>query len=93
MLLGDLNTPSTYPAYESWLHAAPFELIDTYAAANPTGFTDSTLVGGEHRIDYVFAREGSIASSYASTIVFNGDALPVVSDHYGAKTMITLGAP
>ena len=93
LLFGDLNTPSTYPAYESWLHAVPFELIDTYAAANPSGFTDSTLVGGEHRIDYIFAREGSSASSYSSTIAFDGDGLPVVSDHYGVKTMITLPAP
>ena len=99
LLLGDLNTPSTSPAYQTWLHAPPVELIDTYAVANPDGFADPTMVGGEHRIDYVLARaDGALGAdrwAVESFLVFDGREvrgvpLPVVSDHKGVVTTLSL---
>jgi endonuclease/exonuclease/phosphatase family metal-dependent hydrolase len=56
LLLGDLNMPSTWSGHDTWLNAAPFVLVDTYALANPSGMADATTADGLHRIDYVLAR-------------------------------------
>lgn len=100
LLLGDLNTPSTWPAYTEWLHRPPFTLIDTYHATNPDGFADATQVQGEHRIDYILAG-GTPAlardvANMSSALVFDGrasegSALPVVSDHKGVITVFHYG--
>jgi len=99
LLLGDLNMPSTWPAYETWLDAPPVELVDTYALANPDGFEDPTMVGGDHRIDYILAGAAQLAArpwGVTSMLVFAGDAvdgvpLPVVSDHLGVMTTFEMG--
>jgi endonuclease/exonuclease/phosphatase family metal-dependent hydrolase len=98
LVLGDANLPSTEPAYALWTDPPPFALVDTYAATNPDGFADSTVFGEDHRIDYVFAREGTpsgggLACS-SSFLVFTGEEsggvlLPVVSDHKGVATVFT----
>ena len=99
LLVGDFNTPSTWDHYERWIEGEPFRLIDTYAEANPDGFTDSTMFGEEHRIDYIMARDGSplLTSpvSYTSSLVFTGEpfdgvVLPKVSDHKGVVTVFEL---
>lgn len=99
LLLGDLNAPAGSDAYEYWLSAPPFRLIDTYAAANPENLYDSTLVDGDIRIDYIMAGEGWDISEnsdrFTSTMVFdgsvvNGHVLPIVSDHKGVATTFTL---
>lgn len=57
------------------------------------------MFDGEHRIDYILAREGSKLledpSNYESTLVFTGApfagvVLPVVSDHMGVATVFNL---
>lgn len=99
LLLGDLNVPSGSDAYEYWLDAPPFRLIDTYAAANPENVDDSTVVDGDVRIDYIMAGEGWDISEnpdrFTSTLVFdgsavNGQVLPIVSDHKGVVTTFIL---
>ena len=101
LLLGDLNTPSTWPAYHLWLHTPPFELIDTYAASHPDGVSDPTQLDGEHRIDYVLAGAGWPISEdpgcYRSALIFDGTSvegvlLPRVSDHKGVLTIFHLAA-
>ena len=91
LLLGDLNVAAGSAAYETWLDANPFRLIDTYGKANPDGFSDSTVVGGENRIDYILAGEGWSLSedpaNYASSLVFDGTDLPLASDHLGVMTV------
>jgi endonuclease/exonuclease/phosphatase family metal-dependent hydrolase len=99
LLVGDLNTPSTWENYARWIEGPPFAFVDTYAEANPGGFADPTMFGGEHRIDYVLVREGSALGAdpgtYASSLVFTGEpfdgaVLPVVSDHKGVATVFQL---
>ncbi len=98
LLVGDLNTPATWPAYQSWLEAPPFVLIDTVAQGTPALATESTMFGQQARIDYILAGEGWPLSEdpthYHSTLAFTGEAvdgvvLPVVSDHKGVVTVFT----
>ena len=95
LLVGDLNTPSTWPAYTTWL-GQPLPLTDTFAAANPGSAVSSTTFAGEHRIDYILADRAG--RSLTSRLVFDGTkvggvTLPQVSDHKGVMTRFTLGRP
>ena len=89
ILVGDLNVPSTAPAYGLWVNAPPFAMVDTFGAANPDEPARSTIVGEAHRIDYVLARDAPEPSR--SWIVFDGGALPIVSDHMGVATAFVSG--
>jgi endonuclease/exonuclease/phosphatase family metal-dependent hydrolase len=91
LLLGDLNTPSTYPAYQSWVNSPEGKLLDTYLAANPGGNTDSTTFDGPHRIDYILATASP--SVLRARPVFDGGSvdgtvLPRVSDHMGVEAVL-----
>jgi endonuclease/exonuclease/phosphatase family metal-dependent hydrolase len=96
LVLGDANLPSTDARYALWTEPPPFALVDSYAAANPGGFGDSTVFGEDHRIDYIFAREGAPSGGslecQSSFLVFTGEEsggvlLPAVSDHKGVATI------
>lgn len=90
LLLGDLNTPSTWPHFQTWLTGGLFHLLDP-AVDEPSVLTAPTVVGGEHRIDFVLAGEGWPVSEdpARSTMlrVFDGTTLPVVSDHVGVMAV------
>lgn len=95
LLAGDLNTPSTYPAYQSWVDSPAGKLLDTYLAANPGGNADSTTFDGPHRIDYILATNGP--SVLRARSVFDGGAvdgatLPRVSDHKGVEAVLAVPA-
>jgi endonuclease/exonuclease/phosphatase family metal-dependent hydrolase len=91
IVMGDLNVLPTSQPYSVWTEGGPVELIDTYAAANPDGFEDSTQVNDSGRIDYIFVSKGASAEmSLTSSLVFDGSSLPVVSDHKGVATVISL---
>ncbi len=96
LLVGDLNVPSTDPAYSAWLSAGDASLYDTYGLANPDGFTDSTSHSGQDRIDYVLVGEawghGADPACYRSVLIFDGAEQPAVSDHLGVMTTFDLTA-
>ncbi len=85
LLLGDLNTPDSYPAYGSWIAPRP-ALVDTFVAANPGTVDGATIFGEPHRVDYVLHQAGTDATIEDSELVFDGRRFPVVSDHKGVAT-------
>ena len=94
LVMGDLNVPSTSASFAQWIEGAPLPFVDTYGAANPDGLEDSTTVDGANRIDYILASRGSplleAQLPIRSRLVFDGSALPLVSDHRGVATTFVL---
>lgn len=99
LLVGDLNMPSTWDGYSAWLQTPPFQLLDTYAIANPGGLADPSTWDGPHRIDYIMAGAGTPLSEdlsgVRSSMAFDGTdheglTLPRVSDHFAVVTVFSL---
>ncbi|MDX9719582.1 MAG: hypothetical protein RBU37_02460 [Myxococcota bacterium] len=87
LLMGDLNLPSSWPAFQAWLEPPPLSLLDTFALAWPENPHQSSQNDGEHRIDHVLMRDGACQVEKAH-FAFDGELLegqlsPVVSDHKG----------
>ena len=87
LVAGDLNVFPSHKAFGAWL-GAPQKLVDTYGEANPKDGGDATTIKGQHRIDHVLCDRRTYP--FSSTLVFDGKAQPVVSDHKGVMTVFTL---
>ena len=95
ILAGDFNNPAGQEGYETIL-SSPFVLQDSFIEAKETrgtytvgpgidGWTDNQV---PLRIDYVFAsQEWNIQNLH---VIFDGQNLPLVSDHYGLEALLSL---
>jgi maltose 6'-phosphate phosphatase len=95
ILAGDFNNPAGQEGYETIL-SSPFVLQDSFIEAKETrgtytvgpgidGWTDNQV---PLRIDYVFAsQEWDIQNLH---VIFDGQNLPLVSDHYGLEAVLSL---
>lgn len=95
ILAGDFNNPAGQEGYETIL-SSPFVLQDSFIEAKETrgtytvcpgidGWTDNQV---PLRIDYVFAsQEWNIQNLH---VIFDGQNLPLVSDHYGLEAVLSL---
>ena len=95
ILAGDFNNPAGQEGYETIL-SSPFVLQDSFIEAKETrgtytvgpgidGWTDNQVT---LRIDYVFAsQEWNIQNL---NVIFDGQNLPLVSDHYGLEALLSL---
>lgn len=95
ILAGDFNNPADQEGYETIL-SSPFVLQDSFIEAKETrgtytvgpgidGWTDNQV---PLRIDYVFAsQEWDIQNLH---VIFDGQNLPLVSDHYGLEAVLSL---
>ena len=91
---GDFNMEQGSPGYlrmTSSLGGDPY--VDGYWAANPDGYSDSTIQGGG-RIDYVFYKLGDALTPLTGQLYFKiGDPYlgARVSDHNGTIVRLRLG--
>ncbi|HIH7931043.1 TPA: endonuclease/exonuclease/phosphatase family protein [Streptococcus suis] len=95
ILMGDFNTdalldPQTYQAIKD------LGLYDSYdlAEEKDRGITVEKAIDGwaghsqEKRLDYVFINQKRQVQS--SRVIFNGDNLPIISDHFGVEVEINV---
>lgn len=95
ILMGDFNTdalsnPQAYQAIND------LGLYDSYdlAADKDSGITVEKAIDGwaghsqEKRLDYVFLNQERQVQS--SRVIFNGDNLPVISDHFGVEVRLSI---
>ncbi|HFI0148226.1 TPA: endonuclease/exonuclease/phosphatase family protein [Streptococcus suis] len=95
ILLGDFNTdalsnPQAYQAIKD------LGLYDSYdlAEEKDSGITVEKAIDGwaghsqEKRLDYVFLNQERQVQS--SRVIFNGDNLPVISDHFGVEVRLSI---
>lgn len=93
LLLGDFNNDAASPGYQLVLDS-PWQWQDAFAAAQQTtgAATVNKKIDGWHenegqlRIDYVFVTGHAIVREYE--VVFDGNRVPVVSDHFGVKVVL-----
>ncbi|WP_105118567.1 endonuclease/exonuclease/phosphatase family protein [Streptococcus suis] len=95
ILMGDFNTdalsdPQAYQAIKN------LGLYDSYdlAVEKDSGITVEKAIDGwaghsqEKRLDYVFLNQERQVQS--SRVIFNGDNLPVISDHFGVEVNVSI---
>lgn len=92
-VVGDLNIEPSSLGYDRWI-GEPLPLVDTFAVANPEQRDNSTTIGEQHRIDYIFATRTK--ARYQSFLAFDGSTrnektTPIVSDHKAVVTIFEAG--
>jgi endonuclease/exonuclease/phosphatase family metal-dependent hydrolase len=93
-LLGDFNIAAGTPDYEKLIKEQPV-FIDSFHTANPACFLQSSVYRENLRIDHILmADTPERAQIKSSEIIFCGADdpydLPVVSDHFGLLTKVSL---
>lgn len=88
VVAGDFNADAGGDGYGLLVDPLVGGLRDSYAEANPRGFSDPTFPGDASRIDYIFSRRAGPLRAKTSQIYFR--YVPTlggrVSDHYGVVT-------
>ncbi|WP_430610257.1 endonuclease/exonuclease/phosphatase family protein [Enterococcus sp. DIV0876] len=95
LILGDFNNDESSPGYQLVLDS-PLGLQDAFTLSQKTtgaATVNKAIDGwqenaGHLRIDYVFVTGNVAVQEYE--VVFDGNRVPIVSDHFGVKAVLTL---